>query len=84
MSPRKGTAVQQQALDFFNPYRHGFARVAVAVPRVRVADPGFNAGETIAMFKQAAGRASSLDRAAPRCSRRWFQGKAAAQVALMN
>ena len=39
MSRRKGTAVEQQALDFFNPYSHGFARVAVAVPRVRVADP---------------------------------------------
>jgi REP element-mobilizing transposase RayT len=35
------------------------------------------------MFKQAAGRASSLVRAAPRCSRRWFQGKAAAQVAFL-
>ena len=56
MSPRKGTAVEQQALDFFNPYRHDFARVAVAVPRVRVADPGFNAGETIAMLNQAAGQ----------------------------
>jgi REP element-mobilizing transposase RayT len=33
------------------------------------------------MFKQAAGRASSLARAAPGCSRRWFQGKAAAQTA---
>ncbi len=35
------------------------------------------------MFKQAAGRASSLVRAAPRCSRRWFQGKAAAQIAFL-
>jgi hypothetical protein len=35
------------------------------------------------MFKQAAGRASSLVRAAPRCSRRWFQGKAAAHVAFL-
>ena len=35
------------------------------------------------MFKQAAGRASSLARAAPRCSRRWFQGKAAAQLAFL-
>jgi hypothetical protein len=35
------------------------------------------------MFKQAAGRASSLARAAPRCSRRWFQGKAAAQIAFL-
>ena len=35
------------------------------------------------MFKQAAGRASSLVRAAPRSSRRWFQGKAAAQLAFI-
>ncbi len=35
------------------------------------------------MFKQAAGRASSLVLAAPRCSRRRFQGKAAAQVAFL-
>ncbi len=35
------------------------------------------------MFKQAAGRASSLVNAAPRCSRRWCQGKAAAQVAFL-
>jgi hypothetical protein len=35
------------------------------------------------LFKQAAGRASSLARAAPRCLRRWFQGKAAAQVAFL-
>jgi len=49
-------AVDVQALDFFNPYRHGFARVAVAVPRMRVADPAFNAGETIEMLRQAAER----------------------------
>jgi hypothetical protein len=35
------------------------------------------------MFKQAAGRAGSLMSAAPRCSRRWFQGKAAARVAFL-
>ncbi|CAN5521507.1 NAD(+) synthase [soil metagenome] len=39
---------------FLNPYRHGFARVAVAVPRNRVADPVFNAAETIAMYREAA------------------------------
>jgi hypothetical protein len=33
------------------------------------------------MCKQAAGRVSSLARAAPQCSRRWFQGKGAAQAA---
>jgi hypothetical protein len=35
------------------------------------------------MFKQAAGRASSLARAAPHCSRRWFQGQAAARAAFV-
>jgi hypothetical protein len=35
------------------------------------------------MFKQAAGRWSSLAHAAPRCSRRWFQGKAAARLAFL-
>ena len=39
---------------FLNPYTHGFARVAVAVPRNRVADPVFNTAETIAMYRQAA------------------------------
>jgi hypothetical protein len=33
------------------------------------------------MFKQAAGRWSSLARSAPHHSRRWFQGKAAARLA---
>ncbi len=46
--------MRAEEIDFFNPYRHGFARVAVAVPRIRVADPAFNAGETIAMLGQAA------------------------------
>ncbi len=35
------------------------------------------------MFKQTAGRASSLVHAAPRSSRRWFQGKASAQLAFI-
>ncbi len=35
------------------------------------------------MFKRAAGRWSSLAQAAPRCSRRWFQGKSAAQLAFL-
>ena len=39
--------------DFFNLYSHGFARVAVATPRIRVADPAFNAAQTIALAKQA-------------------------------
>jgi len=56
MAAEAKTTVDPQTLDFFNPYRHGFARVAVAVPRMRVADPAFNAGETIEMLRQAAER----------------------------
>ncbi|CUI83498.1 Glutamine-dependent NAD(+) synthetase [Achromobacter xylosoxidans] len=48
-----------QAMDpmsnpFFNLYSHGFARVAVGVPECKVADPAFNAAQTIALAQQAA------------------------------
>jgi hypothetical protein len=36
------------------------------------------------LFKQAAGRSSSLEDAAARSSRHWFQGKAAARTALVE
>ncbi|MEN7530887.1 NAD(+) synthase [Cupriavidus sp. DL-D2] len=39
---------------FYNLYSHGFARVAVGVPECRVADPAFNAEQTIALARQAA------------------------------
>lgn len=39
---------------FFNLYSHGFARVAVGVPQCRVADPAFNAQQTLALARQAA------------------------------
>ncbi|MDR2213756.1 MAG: NAD(+) synthase [Pseudomonadales bacterium] len=48
------------ALDFHNPYRHGFARVAVAVPRLRVADPAFNAVETVRLYREAAAQGAVL------------------------
>ena len=38
---------------FLNLYSHDFARVAVAVPNCRVADPAFNAAETIRLARQA-------------------------------
>ena len=41
-------------LPFDSLYRHGFARVAVAVPRVRVADPAYNAEQTLALALRAA------------------------------
>ena len=40
--------------EFFNLYHHGFVRVAVGIPEVRVADPVFNAKTTIALMTQAA------------------------------
>ncbi len=36
--------------SFFNLYRHNFVRVAVAVPEVKVADPAFNAAQSIALI----------------------------------
>ena len=39
---------------FFNLYTHHFARVAVAVPRCRIADPGFNVEQTLLLARQAA------------------------------
>lgn len=42
-------------MRFDNLYSHDFARVAVGVPQCRVADPAFNAEQTIALLKQAAG-----------------------------
>jgi NAD+ synthase (glutamine-hydrolysing) len=45
---------------FFNIYSHGFARVAVGVPRCRVADPAFNASETLLLANAAASRGVAL------------------------
>ncbi|MCX7634763.1 MAG: NAD(+) synthase, partial [Syntrophales bacterium] len=43
---------------FFNLYSHGFIRVAVCIPEVRVADPSFNAAEIIRLSGEAeAGKA---------------------------
>lgn len=39
--------------DFFNIYNHGFIRVAVGTPEVRVADPAFNGSRTIELMTKA-------------------------------
>ena len=41
-------------MRFDNLYSHDFARLAVGQPLCRVADPAFNAGQTIALLKEAA------------------------------
>ena len=46
--------------SFFNLYHHGFVRVAVGVPDVRVADPVFNVNETIHLIEQAAKQHTAL------------------------
>jgi NAD+ synthase (glutamine-hydrolysing) len=46
--------------NFFNFYNHDFVRVAVAIPPVRVADPGFNGEQTIALMREAAARKAVL------------------------
>jgi NAD+ synthase (glutamine-hydrolysing) len=38
--------------DFFNLYNHGFVRVAVGTPEVRVADPTFNGPRTIELMEK--------------------------------
>ena len=46
--------------EFFNLYNHDFIRVAAATPSVRVADPAFNAAETITLMQEAARNQSAL------------------------
>jgi NAD+ synthase (glutamine-hydrolysing) len=45
---------------FFSIHTHGFLRVAVAAPSVRVADPAFNVARTIEMVCEADKRGASL------------------------
>jgi NAD+ synthase (glutamine-hydrolysing) len=39
--------------DFLNLYNHGFIRVAVGTPELRVADPAFNGARTVELMEQA-------------------------------
>jgi NAD+ synthase (glutamine-hydrolysing) len=43
----------QQGIPFESIYRHGYVRVAAAVPRVRIGDPAFNAQRSVALARQA-------------------------------
>jgi NAD+ synthase (glutamine-hydrolysing) len=45
---------------FFNLYNHDLVRVAVALPAVKVADPLYNAEQTIALLRQAADQRAAL------------------------
>jgi NAD+ synthase (glutamine-hydrolysing) len=43
-------------MDFFNLYSHGFVRVALATPLVRIGDPQANAEATLGLMRKAAQR----------------------------
>ncbi|QNA88616.1 NAD(+) synthase [Massilia sp. Dwa41.01b] len=45
---------------FLNLYSHGFARVAVAIPRCRIADPAYNVEQTLNLARQAAKEGAAL------------------------
>src|SRR6202171_1100577 len=49
-----GDSDRTRTKPFFNFYSHNFVRVAVGTPRVRVADPLFNAAATVELMEQAA------------------------------
>src|SRR5262245_19362747 len=51
---------QTSAETFFNLYTHGFVRVAVAVPRCRIADPVANAEQIIAQAIDATAQGAVL------------------------
>jgi NAD+ synthase (glutamine-hydrolysing) len=40
--------------EFFNPYSHGFVRLGVATPLVRIGDPVYNLEATLRLMRQAA------------------------------
>src|SRR6267142_7078800 len=40
--------------DFFNPYTHGFVRLGVATPLVRIGDPQYNRDATLELMQRAA------------------------------
>ena len=52
--PPARRALPTPARPFESIYRHGYARVAIATPRVEVASPGFNVARTIELARQAA------------------------------
>ena len=50
----------KQAIPFDSIYRHGYVRVAAAVPRVRIGDPAFNAQRSIELARSAHARDTAL------------------------
>jgi predicted amidohydrolase len=57
---RPARSLRMTSTDFQRPISHGFVRVAVGVPRLRIADPDFNAQETIVLHERASKEGASL------------------------
>src|SRR3989441_7586109 len=55
-SLRRGLSCAPLADDFLDVRAHGFARVAVCVPQVRVADPTFNADAHLTLLERVHGQ----------------------------
>lgn len=53
-------ADKSTGVEFFNIYRQGFARVALCVPEVRVADPFFNGKGILRLAREAANQKAVL------------------------
>src|SRR5690348_6695333 len=51
---RRALECAMAAPNFFSPYRHGFVRLAVATPLVRIGDPQYNVAATLELMQQAA------------------------------
>src|SRR5271167_4074056 len=54
------TTSHGEPMPFGSLYGHGFVRVAAAVPKVRIADPAFNAQRTLALARQASDAHAAL------------------------
>ena len=48
------------ATDFYSIYAHGFVRVAVGVPKVKVANPVFNTAQTLELARRADAEGAAL------------------------
>ena len=60
VSRREPTVIRRQRRSFFDLHAHGFVRVAVAVPRVALADPARNGAEIARLYHLAVAKGASL------------------------
>src|SRR5437868_6917416 len=59
--PRRYTSAMRPAPHpFHSIYGHGYARVSVCIPSLKVADPAFNVGRTLELAKEACDAGSAL------------------------